>query len=177
MPFHPASSLAALIAAPVRAGRVEWIGARPAPREPMRAAPVAALAAGRGLVGDRYGNAGGARQVTLIEAESFVAIAGYLGRDAVPADALRRNLVVRGINLLALKGRRFRVGDALLEMSGECHPCSRMEEALGVGGYNAVRGRGGITARVIAGATIRVGDVVAPVADDVSAGGADRPAR
>ena len=126
----------------------------------MLAEPVALLAAGRGLVGDRYANAGGARQVTLIAAESLAAIASHLGRDLVAPDEVRRNLVVRGLNLLALKGRRFRIGAALLEASGECHPCSRMEEILGVGGYNAMRGLGGITARVVVGAPIRVGDAV-----------------
>ena len=79
---------------------------------------------------------------------------------------MRRNVVVRGINLLALKGRRFRIGSALLEASGECHPCSRMEEILGAGGYNAMRGLGGITARVIEGATIRVGDEVVALTGD-----------
>ena len=55
---------------------------------------------------------------------------------------MRRNLVVSGINLLALKDRRFRVGTALLEGSGECAPCSRMEVVLGPSGYNAVHGHG-----------------------------------
>ena len=160
MPFHPASSLARLIETPVRPGVVAWIGARPARREAMRAEPVALLAAGRGLVGDRYANAGGARQLTLIEAESLAAIASHLGRERVSGEDVRRNVVVRGINLLALKGRRFRIGSALLEASGECHPCSRMEEILGAGGYNAMRGLGGITARVIEGAPIRIGDAV-----------------
>jgi MOSC domain-containing protein YiiM len=169
MPFHPASSLARLIETPVRPGAVVWIGARPARREAMRAEPVALLAAGRGLIGDRYGNAGGVRQLTLIEAESLDAIASHLGRERVDGSEVRRNVVVRGINLVALKGRRFRIGAALLEASGECHPCSRMEEVLGVGGYNAMRGLGGITARVIEGATIRIGDAVVPVADRESA--------
>ncbi|HEV7575792.1 MAG TPA: MOSC domain-containing protein [Caldimonas sp.] len=162
MPFPPASSLARLIEAPVRPGTVEWIGVRPARRAAMRSEDAAELRAGHGLVGDRYGNPGGARQVTLIEAESLATIASHLGRDLVRADELRRNVVVRGLNLVALKGRRFRIGAALLEASGECHPCSRMEEILGSGGYNAVRGLGGITARVIAGAVIRIGDAVAP---------------
>ena len=105
MPFHPASSLARLIETPIRPGVVVWIGARPARREAMRAEPVALLAAGLGLVGDRYANAGGARQLTLIEAESLAAIASHLGRERVDGAEVRRNVVVRGINLLALKGR------------------------------------------------------------------------
>jgi MOSC domain-containing protein YiiM len=165
MPLHPASSLARLIETPVRPGAVVWIGARPARRETIRAEPAALLAAGRGLVGDRYANTGGARQLTLIEAESLAAIASHLGREQVAPEDVRRNVVVRGINLLALKGRRFRIGAALLEASGECHPCSRMEEILGAGGYNAMRGLGGITARVIEGATIRVGDAVVASAE------------
>ena len=122
--------------------------------------PEAQLVPGRGLTGDRYSRLEGARQVTLIEAESLRTAAGYLGLDAVAADAVRRNLVTEGINLLALKGRRFRIGEAVLETTGECHPCSRMEEALGVGGYNALRGHGGITARVLQGGLVRIGDPV-----------------
>jgi len=166
MPFNPASSLARLIETPVRPGVVVWIGARPARREAVRSEPVALLEAGRGLVGDRYANTGGARQLTLIEAESLATIASHLGRERVDGADVRRNVVVRGINLLALKGRRFRIGAALLEASGECHPCSRMEEVLGAGGYNAMRGLGGITARVIEGGAIRIGDAVVALTKD-----------
>jgi MOSC domain-containing protein YiiM len=68
--------------------------------------------------------------------------------------------VVSGINLLALNGAQFAIGGALLEGTGPCHPCSRMEEIFGTGGYNAVRGHGGITARVITGGVIRLADAV-----------------
>jgi MOSC domain-containing protein YiiM len=74
---------------------------------------------------------------------------------------------VSGINLLSLKNRRVRIGEeVILEITGECHPCSRMEEELGPGGYNAMRGHGGLTARIIAGGIIRVGDAVQVVSDD-----------
>jgi MOSC domain-containing protein YiiM len=166
MPFSASSSLAQLIEAPVRAGTVEWIGVRPARGAAVRGLEAAALVAGKGIAGDRYGNAGGARQVTLVAAESLAAIASHLGVDAVVPEALRRNVVVRGINLVALKGRRFRIGEAILEASGECHPCSRLEASLGTGGYNAARGLGGITARVVEGGVVRVGDRVEPIRAD-----------
>lgn len=122
------------------------------------------LVTGEGALGDRYSNPDGDRQVTLIEQESLRTIASHLGRDEVRPEELRRNILITGINLLALKGRQFRVGSAILEASGECHPCSRLETTLGPGGYNASRGLGGITARVLQGGTIRVGDLVVPLA-------------
>ena len=119
----------------------------------------ALLRPGRGLDGDRWqGAPTGARQVTLIAEEHLLAIARFLGRDAVAPEELRRNVVLGGINLLALKGHRVQLGSAVLEVSGECHPCSRMEEILGPGGYNAVRGQGGLTARVLVEGWAGLGD-------------------
>jgi MOSC domain-containing protein YiiM len=156
------SSVARLLNAPVRAGVVTWIGLRPERRQPLVAVPCAELNPEDGLVGDHYrGRGDKARQVTLIQAEHVGAIAAYLGGGSIEPDLLRRNIVVSGINLHALKGRRFRVGSVLLLATGECHPCSRMEEILGPGGYNAVRGHGGITARVVEAGRVCVGDPVA----------------
>jgi len=156
------SPLARLLDGPMAPGRLAWIGLRPERRAPVQPVMEAILEPGRGLQGDRWrGAVTGARQVTLIAAEHLAAIGAFLGRASVLPDELRRNLVIQGMNLLALKGRRFRLGGALLEHSGECHPCSRMEEVLGPGGYNAVRGHGGITARVIEGGVIRLGDTLA----------------
>jgi MOSC domain-containing protein YiiM len=153
--------MARLLDAPMAPGRLAWIGLRPARRAPVLAVAEARVVPGLGLEGDRWrGAATGGRQVTLIAAEHLAAIGGFLGREVMPPELLRRNLVIEGVNLLALKGRRFRIGVALLEYSGECHPCSRMEEVLGPGGYNAVRGHGGITARVIEGGAIRIGDAL-----------------
>jgi MOSC domain-containing protein YiiM len=113
-----------------------------------------------GLEGDHYQNHSGARQVTLIQAEHLEVLAALLRLDKIRPEFTRRNIVIRGINLLSLKGKRFSIGEAVLEYSGECHPCSRMENTLGPGGYNAMRGHGGITAKVIASGVIKVGDVV-----------------
>jgi MOSC domain-containing protein YiiM len=118
------------------------------------------ICVGTGLQGDRHARSGrGKRQVTLIQAEHLDVVASLIGRPVTP-DEIRRNLVVRGINVWALKDRVFRVGDVLLEGTGPCAPCSRMERNLGEGGYNAMRGHGGITARVLEGGTVRLGDAV-----------------
>ena len=156
-----ASPLARLFAAPMRRGRIEWIGLRPERDVPVRLVEECALVAARGILGDRYRTSrDGARQVTLLAAEHLSAIADFLGMERLDPALLRRNMVVRGVNLLALKGRRFRLGAAVLEHSGEAHPCSRMEQALGPGGYNAMRGHGGITARIITGGVVRLGDAL-----------------
>jgi MOSC domain-containing protein YiiM len=96
----------------------------------------------------------------LIAIEDLAAVAAFLGIPRIEPELVRRNLLTSGINLTALKERRFLVGNTLLEGSGECAPCSRMEETLGPGGYNAVRGHGGITARIILGGDIQAGDRV-----------------
>jgi MOSC domain-containing protein YiiM len=77
----------------------------------------------------------------------------------------RRNIVVSGINLLALRNAKVHVGEALLEIVGPCAPCSRMEEEIGPGGYAAMRGHGGMTARIVSGGVIRVGDAVRAASD------------
>lgn len=154
------SALGRLMATLPRAGRVEWIGLRPAREAPMTEVSAAEAVAGAGLVGDRYAGGSGKRGVTLLQAEHLPAIAALAGHATVAPALLRRNVVVSGIPLIALKGRRFRIGTVLLEGTGECDPCSRMELALGPGGFNAMRGHGGLTARVLQGGVFRVGDAV-----------------
>jgi MOSC domain-containing protein YiiM len=136
----------------MRPGHLAWIGLRPARRAPVVTPDSAILTTSRGIEGDHYDTRrDGPRQVTLMAMEDLAAIAAFLGLAEVAPDLVRRNLVTRGINLLALKDRRFRIGAALLEGSGDCAPCGFMEQNLGPGGYNAVRGHGGITARVVEG--------------------------
>lgn len=161
MALDPDSPLARLMAGPIRDGSVTWIGIRPVRRAPVSQMDQALLVAGTGVVGDHYRTRrNGPRQVTLIAEEDLAAMSSFLGAAVSPAQ-MRRNLVTCGVNLLALKDRRFRIGEALLEGSGDCAPCSFLEVSLGPGGFNAARGRGGITARVLEGGVVRVGDPVA----------------
>lgn len=149
-------------------GRVETIVVRGDPRAPARSIVATLARAGIGLADDRLGARGEAelstRQVTLIQAEHLPVIAALARVPALDPVALRRNLVVSGINLLALKNTRLRVGEALLEIVGPCAPCSRMEAEVGPGAYAAMRGHGGMTARVLEGGAIRVGDAVCAAA-------------
>ena len=144
----------------MRPGELLWIGLRDTRGESIVTPASARLVAKQGIEGDHYDSRDGSRQVTLIGIEELNAVASFLGKAEVSPELLRRNLVTRGINLGALKGRRFRIGSVVLDATGDCAPCSRMETNLGPGGYNAVRGHGGITARIVEGGEIRVGDVV-----------------
>jgi len=140
-------------------GKVEWISVRPEKRKALAVLEKVKVT-GLGLEGDHYAGRSGNRGVTLIQAEHVSAIASLLHQDKVDPRDLRRNIIVSGINLLALKDREFKIGTAVLKMTGLCHPCSRMEEAFGKGGYNAVKGHGGINARVIMPGEIRLQDSV-----------------
>jgi MOSC domain-containing protein YiiM len=162
--------LRALATAFPYAGRLESILLRPA--RGQRAQAIASVQAleGLGLAGDRAaaGRGGGKRQVTLFQSEHLPVLAALLRRAAVDPADLRRNLVVSGLNLLAARAMfrdqavRLRIGaEVLLEISGPCEPCSKMEDVFGPGAWNALRGHGGLTARVLQGGTLAQGDPVA----------------
>lgn len=143
-------------------GRIAWIGLRPGHGEPMQIVQRAQVMAGRGLAGDRKAQrAGGERQVTLFQHEHLATIASFLGRSAIAPELMRRNIAVAGINLYALRDRRFTIGHLVFEGTGDCAPCRRLEETLGPGGFNVSRGHGGITARALSDGWIEVGSVVA----------------
>ena len=153
-------TLQELLADVPHTGQVRWIGVRPESRGQMLELDAVEARREAGLTGD-HARPGprNARQVTLIQWEHLAAVSSLLGRTIGPAD-LRRNIAVAGINLFSLKGQRFRIGQALLETTGWCQPCARLEERLGPGTFQALRGHGGITARVVAGGIIRLHDAV-----------------
>ena len=150
-------------------GKLIWIGVRPARDLAMLAADVAEVTLGRGLIGDRYGKVApksgvnsGKRELSLIAAEAISTLARRLGvpdaYDLYPKT--RRNLVVEGIALNTLIGKRFFVGNVELEGTGECEPCVRMNLAFGPSGFAAMQGLGGLTARVIQPGILRLGDAL-----------------
>jgi len=96
----------------VKPGRVVYISVRPQRREPVKVLDQVIAQEAKGLEGDRYRNPGN-RQVTFIQAEHLKDMASFLGRPSVEPELTRRNIVVEGINLLALKGKQFSIGEAV----------------------------------------------------------------
>ena len=154
-----------------QAGKLEAIYLRPARGVNCKEVQQTEAVAQKGLTGDRasttqsHNPLGSNRQVTLIQAEHIAVISALIN---MPLDAakLRRNLVVSGINLLATKSlfkdqiMQVKIGEVLLEVTGPCEPCSKMETALGQGGYNAMRGHGGVNAKIIKSGKLNVGDSI-----------------
>lgn len=146
-------------------GKVEWIGIRPSKKAELEFLRQCSVTEEHGLIGDHYQGRSRKRQVTLIQSE-HLEVVGHILKRKIQPELCRRNLVISGINLLALKDHKIKIGDqVILEITGLCHPCTRMEENLGEGGYNAMRGHGGVTASVIQGGQISLLDPVSLILD------------
>ncbi|TNC80645.1 MAG: hypothetical protein C9356_13080 [Oleiphilus sp.] len=145
-----------------KAGRVEWIGLRTARKAEMAVVERTEAIKNRGLSGDHRAarDNDSARQVTLINLEDIKALQHILDSDVIDPSVLRRNIVVSGINLHAMRYQLLRIGGAVLEIGAHCHPCQRMEKALGAGGFVSMYGRGGYCARVIQAGPVALGDEV-----------------
>ncbi|SDC97858.1 hypothetical protein SAMN05660690_3169 [Geodermatophilus telluris] len=168
-------------------GTLTEIWLTPTAAAPMRRVASARLLAGRGLEGDRYALGGGTwaqypeleKQLTLIDAADVAAVAAEVGVALAPGDT-RRNLVTTGVDLPALVGRWFAVGDALLFGAKRCPPCTHLERLTGARLVKAMVHRGGVNAGVFVGAEVGEGAVVRPVPEEEAAErgaptGADRP--
>ncbi len=137
-------------------GKVSWISIRPLRREdPIAIESVKAISS-YGLEGDHYQKSG-SRQMTLIEKHHLDKMGEVLNTTIDPAKT-RRNIVVEGMDLLPLIGKTMQIGNAIIKITGPCKPCYRMDENFGPGGLNAMNGNGGITAEIIEGGIIRIGD-------------------
>lgn len=154
-------------------GRVEAIVLRPARGEPAVSVSEAIAEPGRGLLGDRRaagkqsGRQSSKREITLFQAEHLPLVAGWCGLDELDPLRLRRNLLISGLNLVGMRSPfpdvqlEWAIGDEVkIRITGPCDPCSKMAAELGAGSYNALRGHGGMTAAIVAGGVIRIGDRV-----------------
>ena len=72
----------------------------------------------------------------------------------------KEHRLVSGLDFSDLENRQIVLGEALIEVTGLCHPCSRMDETIGPGGRTALANRGGLTARVVRDGNVRIGDKV-----------------
>lgn len=146
----------------LKCGRLEWIGLRPSHKQPMIEVNQVQAIVGLGLDGDHRceKTPGSARQVTLISQEYIDHLAERLNLQTINPALLRRNLVISGMNMDVLRFRQLTIGNVILETSALCHPCSRMDKALGQGATQAMMGLGGLCAKILQAGIIRVGDKV-----------------
>ncbi len=147
-------------------GTVEGIFVTGQGSAPMERVEEVTTIEGCGIDGDRYcegtgfwTNYGDVCQVTLIEAEDLDFIESELGI-RVREGQHRRNIITRGIRLLDLRRKRFRVGEALLEFDRSRPPCKHVQDLSEPGMTRALKNRGGICARVIEAGRIRAQDAI-----------------
>ena len=125
--------------------------------------------AGSGLEGDRYASGigfyskipitPGARELTLIDLGAVSAAAEQAGVPFSTVDC-RRNLITSGIDLDALIGKTFTVGEVTCEGVRPCPPCVHLEALTGKKVMKALAHTGGLRARIVNGGTIRAGDQI-----------------
>ena len=125
----------------------------PASRAPLQRVERVNAVEETGLEGDRHRKKGSKRQILLMDAEHLEDL------ELRPGD-VREQVTVRGIDLGKLVfGARLRVGTAVLEVAGPCHPCERMEE-IRPGLRAALEGRRGRFVRVVQAGSFAVGDAI-----------------
>ena len=113
-----------------------------------------------GIKGDHYAKEEGLRQVTLIAEDDLATVATTVGFQGDAHLACRRNILIDTLPDVDLKGKIVGLGDeVLLEITGYCNPCFRMEENFGTGAINAFSKKAGWVARVIKNGSISVGDI------------------
>jgi MOSC domain-containing protein YiiM len=112
--------------------------------------------AGRGIRGDRYfDHAENFRgQITFFMAEVYRSLSDELNIHDKPLSSFRRNVVTRGVDLNELIGEEFEVQGIRFLGTEECRPCYWMNETFGPGAENALKGRGGLRARIITDGTL-----------------------
>ncbi len=161
-------------------GTITGIFVSPEAGAPMRALNQVEAVAGQGLDGDRYGigegfmsgRRGGGLDLTLVEEEALATLSTENGVEITAADS-RRNLATRGVDLTALVGRRFRIGDVTCQGVRLCEPCVRIEQLIGKPFVRPMVHRAGLRADILSSGTLRVGDRVEIAIGDDDIGTSD----
>jgi hypothetical protein len=143
-------------------GVVEAMLVAPAAEAPMARVESAAAVAGHGLEGDRYRDGRGTFSGRGVGYELTLVAAEELDELGIPWERARRNVVTRGIELSALVGRRFRIGDVECVGRRLAEPCAHLERVEGRGLLRPLVHRAGIRADIVTGGTIAVGDAILP---------------
>ncbi len=127
--------------------------------------------AGWGLEGDRfYGYRPGYNgQVTFFAWETYTAAQRKFSVPALAASAFRRNILVEGLDLTALIGRRFTLGGVEFEGASEARPCHWMNQAVAPGAEAWLRGNGGLRAKVLTDGLLQAGPVEVLVTQEAGA--------
>lgn len=154
---------------PVWTGVVRHLHITPRAFLPMESFQELTLVAGKGIIGDRYlvGHEKGfyshkpedGRQITLFEIETLEALRRDAGIEMLPQEH-RRNVTVEGVPLNHLVGKRFWLGEALLEATRLSTPCRHIEEILDKAVFDPMINRAGLNCKILQGGVVRVGDLV-----------------
>ena len=139
---------------PMQSGTIESLQINIRTRQPMQRLETVSAVAGAGLQGCRHSKPGNDRAIVLVEAET-------LDELGLEAGEIKESITTRGIKLRGLNpGSQLQIGESVvLEVSGPCHPCRRMDE-IRQGLQAELQGRRGINARVLVGGQIRLGDSI-----------------
>ena len=115
--------------------------------------------AGQGIEGDRYfGYKEDFKgQITFISADVADRLEKELDLPGFDRAAMRRNVLVSGVDLNSLIGKRFRIGNVEFSGSEECSPCYWMDEAVGKGAHAGLKGNGGLRCRIHTTGQLRTG--------------------
>ncbi|MDQ3512624.1 MAG: MOSC domain-containing protein [Chloroflexota bacterium] len=154
-------------------GTITGIFVSPEAGAPMHALDRVEAIAGQGLAGDRYQHGdgfmsdrrGGGLELTLVEEEALTSLSAENGVEITAADS-RRNLATRGVDLAALVGRQFRIGEVACQGVRLCEPCVRIEQLIGKPFVRPMVHRAGLRADILSSGIVRVGDTVVVLPED-----------
>jgi MOSC domain-containing protein YiiM len=143
-----------------KTGRIAYIGIRPVKNGEVDFVESAEVNTANGLVGDHYKGSSGKRQLTLILEDQLAYAIDQLQIDSIRPEQTRRNILVSGLRSEEVKaGDNWSLGnEVVIEITGPCRPCDKMNQTIGPGAKEAMENRGGFTARIIKGGEIRIDD-------------------